>query len=193
MEESEIQESSGLETSLSQGEVVEVRNGARERDLMEEIGDLRLRVGIDPDLRSQGTFEIHEMSGNSHPEMTEGIPEKGHCQHPLMLSLFVGEVHTEDEEGVIGISTDVEGGRTLKSDTMLLLGAGLGTGIGRGKYATTEIANVIWKRPGGRMNFEESGRNAKEMIVSEGSSLSVQTPGIRQEDNKRQSPLVQLQ
>lgn len=192
MEESGMQENLGLEMSHSQGEVVEAKNGALERDSMEEIGDLRLRVVIDLDLRSQETSEIHEMSGNFLPEMTGGIFEKGHCQRPRKRSLFVDEVDSEDEEGVIGISIDADGVLIRKSGTRLQPGAGHAIEIGRGKYVMTEIANVILRPTGGRTTVEGSERNVKEMIVSEESNLFVQTPGTQQVDNKRPSHLVQL-
>ncbi len=116
----------------------------------------------------------------------------GHRQHPLMRSLFVDEVDTEDEEGVNLISIDVGGVPIPKNGTMLHLGAGRATGIGRGKCGMTEIVSVISRPVGGRTIFEESGRSAKEMIVSEGSNLFVQIPEIRQVDNKHPSLLAQL-
>ena len=78
MEESGRQENSDLEMSHSLEEVAEVKNGVLERDSTEEIGDLRLRVEIDLDLRLQETSEIHEMPGSFRLEMTGGISEKGH-------------------------------------------------------------------------------------------------------------------
>lgn len=159
---------------------------------MEEIEDLRLRVAIGLDLRSRENSETHAMSGNSRLEMTGGISEKDHCQRPLMPSPFVDEADSGDEEGVIGTSIDAEEGRILKSGTMLHPEADPATEIGRGKCAMTEIVNVISRPIGRRTTFVGSGRNAKEMIVSEESNLFVQTPEIRQADNKRPSHLVQL-
>ena len=192
MEENEIPENSGPEMSRLRGEAVEAKNGALERGSMEEIGDHRLPVAIDLDLHSQENSEMHEMSGNFRLEMTGEISEKGHCPCPLMRSPFVDEGGFEEEEGVIGTSIDAEGDRIRKSGTMLHRGAGPVTEIGRGKCAMTEIVNVISRPAGGRTTFEGSGRNAKEMIVSEGSNLFVQTPAIPQGDNKRPSHLVQL-
>ena len=193
MEESGIRENLVLEMSHSRGEVVEVRNGVLERDLKGEIEDLRLRAVIDLDPPSRGIFEIHEMSGIFRLEMRGGISEKGHCQRCPMHSLPVGEVDTVDEEGVTGTSVDAEEGPILKSGMMLHPGAGPATGIGRGKCVKTEIANVISKPAGGRTTIVGRGRNAKERIVSDGSSLTVQTPEIRQVDNRRLLHLVQLQ
>ena len=179
--------------SLSRGEVVEVKNGAPERDLMEEIGDLRLRVATDLDLHFPENSEMHEMAGNWLLETTEGISEKGRCKRPLMRSLFADEAVFEDEEGVIGISIDAERARTLKSGTMLHPGAGPATETGRGKCAMTEIVNAILRPTGEKTTFEGNGRNAKEMIVSEESNRFVRTPETRQVDNKRPSHLVLLQ
>ena len=192
MEESGIQENSDLEMSHSPGEVVEVKNGALERGSMEEIGERRPRVAIDLDLRSREISEIHEMSGNSRLEMIGGMSEKGQCQRPLMRSLFVDEVDFEDEEGVIGNSIDAEGVRILRRGTMLHPEAGPATETGRGRCAMTEIVNVISRPTSGKRTFEESGRNAKKMIVSEESNLFAQTPETRQVDNKRPSHLVRL-
>ena len=192
MEESGTQENSGREMSHSREEAVEVKNGALERGSMGGIGDLLLRVAIDLDLPSQEISEIHEMPGNFRLGMTGGISGKGHCQRPLMRSLFVDEVVFEDEEGVIGISIDAQGGRILKSGTMLNPGAVPATEIGRDRCEMTEIVNVISRPAGGRTTFERSGRNEKETIVSEESNLSVQIPGTRQVDNKRPSHLAQL-
>ena len=193
MEESGIQESSGLETSHSRGEVVEVMNGALERDLMEETGELRLQVAIDLDLRSREISGMREMSGNFRLGMTGEIHVKGHSQPPPMRSLFADEVDSEGEEEAIGISVDAEGGRIPKSGRRLHPGAGPATEIGRGKCAMTEIVNVISKPIGGRMNFEGNARSGKGMIDSGESHRFVQTPGIRPVDNKRPSHLVQLQ
>ena len=193
MEESGIPENSLREMSHSRGEVVEVRSGALERDLMGEIEDLRLRAVIDLDLPSQGIFETHEMSGIFRLETIGGISEKGHCRRCPMHSPLVGEVDTVDEEEMSGTSIDAEEGLILKSGMMLHPGAGPATGTGRGKCVTTEIANVILKPAGGRTTIEGRGRNAKERIVSEGSNLTVQTPGILQVDNRRLSHLVQRQ
>ena len=192
MEESAMQENLGPERSHLLGGVVEVKNGAPERGLTEEIGDPRLRVAIDLDLRSQEISEIHEMFGNFRLERTEGISEKVLCQRRLMHSFFADEVDFVDEEGVIGISTDGEGGRIRKSGMMLHPGVGPATEIGRGKCTMTEIVNVISRQIGGRTNFEGSARNAREMIVSEESNLFGQTPETQQSDNKRPSHLVQL-
>lgn len=185
MDESGRQESSDLEMSHSLGEVAEVKNGALERDLTGEIGDLRLRVEIDLDLLFQEISEIHEMPGNFRPEMRGGISEKGNRHRSLTRSLFVEEAASEEGEEVIGISIDAEGGRILKNGTMLHPGAGPATETGRGKCAMTESVNVISRPTGGRKSFEGSGRNAKEMIVSGESNLFVQTPEIRQLDNRR--------
>ncbi len=192
MEESGIQENSGREMSRLRGEVVEVKNGALERGSTEEKGDRHPRVAIDLDLRSQETSEIHEIFANFHLEMTGGISGKGNCPRPLMCSPLVDEVDFEEEEGVIGISIDAEGDRIRKSDTMLHQGAGLVIESGKGKCAMTEIVNVTSRPLGGRTTFEGSGRNAKEMIVSEESSLSVRIPETRQVDNKHPLHLVQL-
>ena len=189
MEESGTQEISGPEMSLSRGEVVEVKKGGPEKDSMEEMGDLRLRVAIDPDLRYS---EIHETPVNFRPEMTGEICEKGHCPRLLMRSLFVDEVDFEDEGGVIGISIDAEGAHIPKSGMMLHPGVGLATEIGKGRCAMTEIEIVISKPADGRMTSEESERNVKEMIVLGESNLFVQIPEIRPVDNKRPSHLVQL-
>lgn len=194
MEESGMQGSSGLETSLSRGEVVEVTNGALERDSMEEeIGELRLRGAIDRDLRSQEISERHEMAGNFRLEMRGGMYEKAHSQRLPMHSPSEEEVDSVDEEGVIGISADAGEALFPKSGTRLHPGAGPVIEIGRGKCGMTEIVNVIWRPAGGKTSFEESGRSAKEMIGSGESLLSVQTPGIRPVDSKRLSPLVQIQ
>lgn len=192
MEESGIQENLGLGMSRSPEEVVEVKNGPPERDSTEEIGDLRLRVAIDLDLHFPESSVIHEMSGNFRLEMTEGISERGRCQRPLMHFLFADEALFEDEDGVTGNSVDAEEGRILKSDTMLHPGVGPATETGRDKYAMTEIVNVISRPTSGRTTFEGSGRNAKEMIVSEESNLFVRTPEIPQADNKPPSHLVRL-
>ena len=192
MAESEIQEILDLEMSHSRGEVVEVKNGGLERDSTEERGDCRLRVAIDLDHRSQEISGIHGMSANSPQETTGGISAKGHRQRPLTLFLLAEEVRTEHEEGVIGISIDGEGVRILKSGTRLHLEAGPATGIGRGNCAMTEIVIENSRTTGERTTFEESGKIAKEMIVFEGSNLFVQTPEIRQADNKRPSHLVRL-
>lgn len=56
-----------------------------------------------------------------------------------------------------------------------------------------ETVNVILRPTDGKTSYEGSGRNAKEMIVSEESHLFGQTLEIRQLDNKRPSRLVQLQ
>ena len=193
MVESAIPENLGREMSHSREEVVGARNGVLEKDSMEEIEDRRLPAVIDLGLHSQGIFEIYEMSGNFRLEMIGGIPEKGHYQRPLTHSPPVDEVHIGDEEGVIGISIDAEEGPILKSGTMLHPEAGPATGIGKGKCAMTEIANVTLKPTGGRTTTEGNGRNAKGTIVSEGSNLFVQTPETQQVDNKPLSRLVQLQ
>lgn len=189
MQESGTQEISGPEMSCSRGEVVEVKKEGLEKGSMEEMGDLRLRVAIDPDPRYS---EIHETSVNFRLEMIGEIREKGHCQRFPMRSLFVDEVDFEDEAGVIGISIDAEGAHIPKSGMMLHPGAGLVIEIGRGRCAMTEIVIVISRPADGRMTSEENGRNVIEMIVSGESNLFVQIPGIRQVDNKRPSHLAQL-
>ena len=180
MEESGIHEISGLGMSHSRGEVVEAKSGALEKGSTEEIGDLRLRVAIELGPHFQEISEIHESFGNFSPERTGEIFETALCQRPLMRSLLVDEVHFEDEEGMIGNSTDVEEGPIPKSDTMPHPGADLVTEIGKGKCAMTEIGNVISRPIGGKRIFEGSERNAKEMIISEGNKLFVQTLEIRQ-------------
>ena len=185
MEESVIHENTDLGMSPLRGGVAEVKNGALGRGSMDEIGEHRPRLATDLDPRSREIFEIQETSGNFPLETREEMLEKGQCQHLPMHSLFAGEVDFEDEEGVSGISVDVEGARIPKSDMIPHRGAGPATEIGRGKCAMTESVSGTSRPAGGKMTSGGNGRNAKEMSASEESNLFAQTPEILQGDSRR--------
>ena len=192
MEESVIHENTDLGMSRLRGGVAEVKNGALGRGSMDEIGEHRPRLATDLDPRSREISEIQETSGNFPLETREEMLEKGQCQHLPMHSLFAGEVDFEDEEGVNGISVDVEGARIPRSDMIPHRGAGPATEIGRGKCAMTESVSGTSRPAGGKMTSGGNGRNAKEMSASEESNLFAQTPEILQGDSRRPSHLVQL-